>query len=95
MGACRSMLLMGIVFGGREIPLAAASISVSGIAVVAAVVVSAVVGVAAAVVVIVVRGPPTWWLWRAVIGGGHTWRAVPYTRWGHNLKRKSVLVIND
>ena len=94
MGACRSMLLMGIVFGGREIPLAA-SISVSGIAVVAAVVVSAVVGVVAAVVVIVVRGPPTWGLWRAVIGGGHTWRAVPYTRWGHNLKRKSVLATNE
>ena len=88
MSACRSMLLMGIVFGGREVPLAAAaSISVSGIAVVAAVVVSAVVGVAAAVVVIVVRGPPTWGLWSAVIGGGHTWRAVPYTRWGHNLKQ--------
>ena len=76
---------MGIVFGGREVPLASV---VAGIAVVvAAVVVSAVVGVAA-VVVIVVGPTGSWWLWRAVIGGGHTWRAVPYTRWGHNLKRE-------
>ena len=72
----------GVVVRGREVPRAAIAV------VAAAVVVSAVVGVAAVVVIVVVR-PTTsgWWLWRAMIGGGHTWRTVPYTRWGHNLKQ--------